>query len=49
MTNLRIRPAVASLPRYVPSKTAPDAVKISSNEMPRRSPANSRRSTATPT
>ena len=34
MTNLRIRPAVASLPRYVPSKTAPDAVKISSNEMP---------------
>ena len=34
MTNLRIRPAVAALPRYVPSKTAPDAVKISSNEMP---------------
>ena len=34
MTNLRIRPAVASLPRYVPSKTAPGAVKISSNEMP---------------
>ena len=34
MTNLRIRPAVASLPRYVPSKTAHDAVKISSNEMP---------------
>ena len=34
MTNLRIRPAVAALPRYVPSKTAPGAVKISSNEMP---------------
>ena len=34
MTNLRIRPAVAALPRYVPSMTAPGAVKISSNEMP---------------
>ena len=34
MSNLRIRPAVAALPRYVPSKTAPGAVKISSNEMP---------------
>ena len=34
MTKLRIRPAVAALPRYVPSKTAPGAVKISSNEMP---------------
>ena len=34
MTNLRFRPAVVSLPRYVPSKSAPDAVKISSNEMP---------------
>ena len=34
MINLRIRPAVAALPRYVPSKTAPGAVKISSNEMP---------------
>ena len=34
MTNLRFRPAVLSLPRYKPSKSAPDAVKISSNEMP---------------
>lgn len=34
MTNLRIRPAVLSLPRYKPSKSVPDAVKISSNEMP---------------
>ena len=34
MSNLRFRPAVLSLPRYKPSKSAPDAVKISSNEMP---------------
>ena len=34
MTNLRFRPAVLSLPRSKPSKSAPDAVKISSNEMP---------------
>ena len=34
MSNLRFRPTVLSLPRYKPSKYAPDAVKISSNEMP---------------
>ena len=34
MSNLRFRPAVHSLPRYVPGKSAPGAVKISSNEMP---------------
>ena len=34
MTKLRIRPAVASLPRYVPGRSAPGADKISSNEMP---------------
>lgn len=34
MSNLRFRPDVHSLPRYVPGKSAPGAVKISSNEMP---------------